>query len=79
MKLEEQDIVTFDNGKEYVIVKILNYNNNRYFYFSSIDELVQPKYIIMKEIKEKDKYTFGKLTDEEFELVKTKLMFNIAE
>ena len=78
MKLEEQDIVRFDNNSEYVIVKILNYNDNRYFYFKSLTNK-EPNYVLMKEALEKGKFTFKKLDDEEFELVKDKLALNIIE
>lgn len=78
MKLEEQDIVRFDNNSEYVIVKILNYNSNRYFYFKSLSNK-EPNYLLMKEALNEGKYTFEKLEDEEFELVKDKLALNIIE
>ena len=78
MKLEEQDIVRFDNNSEYVIVKILNYNDNRYFYFKSLTNK-EPNYVLMKEALEKGKFIFKKLDDEEFELVKDKLALNITE
>ena len=78
MKLEEQDIVRFDNNSEYVIVKILNYNGNRYFYFKSLSNK-EPNYLLMKETLNEGKPTFEKLEDEEFELVKDKLALNITE
>lgn len=78
MKLEEQDIVRFDNNSEYVIVKILNYNGNRYFYFKSLSNK-EPNYLLMKETLNEGKPTFEKLEDEEFELVKDKLALNIIE
>ena len=78
MKLEEQDIVRFDNNSEYVIVKILNYNDNRYFYFKSLSNK-EPNYLLMKETLNEGKPTFEKLEDEEFELVKDKLALNITE
>ena len=78
MKLEEQDIVRFDNNSEYVIVKILNYNGNRYFYFKSLSNK-EPNYLLMKETSNEGKPTFEKLEDEEFELVKDKLALNIIE
>ena len=78
MKLEEQDIVRFDNNSEYVIVKILNYNGNRYFYFKSLSNK-EPNYLLMKETLNEGKPAFEKLEDEEFELVKDKLALNIIE
>lgn len=79
MKLEEQDIVRFDNNKEYIIIKIINYQNNKYYYFASLKDDVVPKYVIMKEAKEKGKFTFEKLEDKEFEIIKNKFAFNINE
>ena len=78
MKLEEQDIVKFDNNKEYIIVKILNYNNNRYFYFTALKN-IEPKYVIMKEALEMGKYTFSKLDDDEFDLVKDKFALSFGD
>ena len=78
MKLEEQDIVRFDNDKEYVIVKILTYNNVRYFYFAALNKSVNPQYVIMKEAKEQGKFTFSKLEEEEFELVKDKFALDTS-
>lgn len=77
MKIEEQDIVKFENGKEYLVVKILNYNDNRYFYFTAVNKEDFPKYIIMKEIK--DQNTFGKLGEEEFKIVRSKFAFDFSD
>ena len=77
MKIEEQDIVKFENGKEYLVVKILNYNDNRYFYFTAVNKEDFPKYIIMKEIK--DQNTFAKLGEEEFKIVRSKFAFDFSD
>lgn len=73
MKLEKNDIVKFDNDSQYVIVDIINKNNNKYFYFTSLNKNVEPEFVIMKESLNKE-YTFEKLAADEFESIKEEFL-----
>ena len=74
MKIEKQDLVNFENNKQYVVVDIIEKDSNKYYYFSALSETTVPRFVIMKEALEKGKYVFSNLEDQEFEKIKNEFI-----
>ncbi|MBE6151726.1 MAG: hypothetical protein E7165_00210 [Firmicutes bacterium] len=63
MNFEKDQILTLENNLEYLVVDIVNYNNNQYLYLVRMDE---DKFNIVKVINENGIIGLGKLSDEEY-------------
>ena len=66
--IETYDIITLENGEEYVVVKILNRLNKKYFLLAWVDEEENPdleNIKIVEEIIKDNKTTVEEVDDEE--------------
>lgn len=64
--MEELDILTLDNGKDYVISKMLKYNDKEYLLLIQVDDeenLLDEK-LIVERVKEFDDY-YLKIVDDD--------------
>lgn len=61
------DIITFEDNKEYLILDIVEYNDNRYLYCVGIDkeELPTEEYIYLKGIEENGEFYTEEVEDED--------------
>ncbi|MDE5540039.1 MAG: hypothetical protein K2J20_06090, partial [Bacilli bacterium] len=64
MKIE--DVITLENGKEYVILDIVMYENEKYLYCIGIDKEEKPtkEYIYLKGIEENGQFYIEEVDDE---------------
>lgn len=63
MRIEEGQLVTLDDNKEYMVLKALEYNNTRYIYLMTSSKPIEV--LFMKEEMVDNDLTLVPVTDEE--------------
>lgn len=74
---EKFDVVEVNN-KNFIVLNIINHNNNLYLYLINEDEN-NDEYSIVKVINQNDKIFFDGVSDEEYQIITNKLVLDNKE
>lgn len=74
---EKFDVVEVNN-KNFIVLNIINNNNNLYLYLINEDEN-NDEYSIVKVINQNDKIFFDGVSDEEYQIITNKLILDNKE
>lgn len=74
---EKFDVVEVNN-KNFIVLNIINNNNNLYLYLINEDEN-NDEYSIVKVINQNDKIFFDGVSDEEYQIITNKLVLDNKE
>lgn len=74
---EKFDVVEVNN-KNFIVLNIINHNNNLYLYLINEDEN-NDEYSIVKVINQNDKIFFDGVSDEEYQIIANKLVLDNKE
>lgn len=74
---EKFDVVEVNN-KNFIVLNIINHNNNLYLYLINEDEN-NDEYSIVKVINQNDKIFFDGVSDEEYQIITNKLILDNKE
>lgn len=64
MNFEKFDIMEFEDNKRYVVIDIVDFNNNKYLYLANENE--SSDYRIVKEVLINGETMYNQIYDEEF-------------
>lgn len=74
---EKFDVVEVNN-KNFIVLNIINHNNNLYLYLINEDEN-NDEYSIVKVINQNDKIFFDGVSNEEYQIITNKLILDNKE
>lgn len=64
MSFEKFDIMEFEDSKRYIVIDIVDFNNNKYLYLANENDSTD--YIIVKEVTINSETMYDQIYDEEF-------------